>query len=429
MKTKIVVLALVWVVFLGVVAWQVAGSGTIDSLAASVQCGGGQCPLELGEPQPKARRADTREGVAAATAAPPGRVPAMWPPRVGEPYPDLELVDQTGRPVRLSSFKGSVLLIEPVGMTCPACQAFAGAHRRGPYEGIRPQGGLPSIEELVPQYARGVSLSDDRIVFVQILLYSMTMGAPTPEDARKWAEHFGIDRARNRIVLAGTREFIGQASYDMIPGFQLVDRNFILQFDASGHRPRHNLFTELLPAIPRLLEERPAQVSAVEGAPSADHAAAVERAYRAIPHRRTVFDAGAATMSPEERGYLRQLFELVDLGIVERVETLGWLRSRSGSGPSVERYDAVVRQLAGLPVPPRLASVHRLVSEAMVEQQSALADWRKTAVPANLAGHPLVASSSGKLHRAYGELLVLFPQENEHNRAAFFDYLCALDFI
>ena len=413
MKTKITVLALVWVVFLGVVAWRVAGPGTIESLAEGVRCGAGQCPLQ----------------VAAVTPAQPGRIPAVWPPRVGEPYPDLELIDQTGQLVRLSSFKGSVLLIEPVGMNCPACQSFAGAHRLGPYEGIQPQGGLPSIEELVPQYTRGASLSDDRIVFVQLLLYSMTMDAPTSEDARKWAEHFRVDRAKNHIVLAGTKEFIGQASYDMIPGFQLVDRNFILQVDATGHRPRHNLFTQLLPAIPRLMEERPAKVSAVERIPSATRSAAVERAYRAIPHRRTVFDAGTATMSADERAYLCQMFELVDLGIVERVERLGWLRSGDGSEPSVESYDQVVDLLDALSVPPRLASVHRLVSEAMVEQRAALADWRKTTLPSDLAGHPLVTSSSGKLRRAYGELLALFPQENEHNKAAFFDYLCAMDFI
>jgi hypothetical protein len=417
MKTKIVVLALVWVVFFGVVAWRVAGSGAIESLGEAVKCGTGQCPLQVAAVAP------------AVTPAQPGRLPSMWPPKVGEPYPDLELVDQTGQLLRLSSLKGSVLLIEPVGMNCPACQSFAGAHRLGSYEGIQPQGGLPSIEELVPQYARGVSLSDDRIVYVQLLLYSMTMEAPTPEDARKWAQHFRADRARNHIVLAGTKEFIGQASYDMIPGFQLVDRNFILRVDATGHRPQHNLFSQLLPAIPRLLEERPAKVSAVESVPTTDRSAAVERAYRAIPHRRTVFNADAATMSADERDYLQQLFALVDLGIVERVETLGWLRSRDGSGPSVESYDQVVSRLGALTVPARLASVHRLVSEAMVEQRGALAEWRKTTVPANLPAHPLVVSSSGKLRQAYGELLALFPRENEHNKAAFFDYLCAMDFI
>jgi hypothetical protein len=346
----------------------------------------------------------------------------MWPPRLGEPYPDLELIDQTGQPVRLSSFKGSVILIEPVGMNCPACQSFAGAHRLGSYEGVAPQEGLPSIEELLPKYAGGVSLSDDRIVVVQLLLYSMSMGPPTPADARQWAEHFRVDRARNHVVLAGTKELMGQASYDMIPGFHLVDRNFILRVDSTGHRPRHSLFTELLPMVPRLLEQ-PAVAATPIGQTS------VEDAYRAIPHRRTVFDVGTARMSSEEREYLRQLFELVDLGIVERVGTLGWLKSKGGHEPSPEGYDRVVSQLKALSVPARLGSVHRLVSEAMVEQRAALAEWRKTAVPADLAGHPLVASSSGKLRRAYGELRALFPQEDGHNKAAFFDYLCAMDFI
>jgi cytochrome oxidase Cu insertion factor (SCO1/SenC/PrrC family) len=40
-----------------------------------------------------------------------------WPPTAGERYPDLELLDFRGAPVRLSDFEGRVLLIEPVGMT------------------------------------------------------------------------------------------------------------------------------------------------------------------------------------------------------------------------------------------------------------------------------------------------------------------------
>jgi hypothetical protein len=41
----------------------------------------------------------------------------------------------------------------------------------------------------------------------------------------------------------------------MIPGFQLIDRDFVLRYDASGHRPRHDLWRELMPAIPRLIAE------------------------------------------------------------------------------------------------------------------------------------------------------------------------------
>ena len=83
-----------------------------------------------------------------AQAASQADAPSVWPPRVGEPYPDLHLVDQTGRVTALSSFKGRVLLVEMVGMTCPACQGFSGAKRLGTFGGVA-DGGLPPIDDLV----------------------------------------------------------------------------------------------------------------------------------------------------------------------------------------------------------------------------------------------------------------------------------------
>ena len=46
-----------------------------------------------------------------------GPLPFDWPPAAGETYPDVELMDHRGELVKLSSFKGKVLLIEPIGMT------------------------------------------------------------------------------------------------------------------------------------------------------------------------------------------------------------------------------------------------------------------------------------------------------------------------
>jgi len=94
-----------------------------------------------------------------------------WPPVVGQPYPDATFIDQDGNPVKLSSFKGSVLLIEPIGMTCAACQAFSGAHRYGALGGVTPQPGLPSIEQLFPQYTNNLSLRSSRFQFIQILFF------------------------------------------------------------------------------------------------------------------------------------------------------------------------------------------------------------------------------------------------------------------
>ena len=70
-----------------------------------------------------------------------------WPPKLNEPYPDLHLVDQDGKLTRLSEFKGKIILVEPIGMPCQACQAFCGGHHVGGFRGIRPQPSLPSIEE------------------------------------------------------------------------------------------------------------------------------------------------------------------------------------------------------------------------------------------------------------------------------------------
>jgi hypothetical protein len=192
----------------------------------------------------------------AVQAAPQPEAPSPWPPRVGEAYPDLRLVDQTGSTTSLSSFKGRVLLVEMIGMTCPACQGFSGAKKVGTFGGVGSDGGLPAIDELVPQYATGVKFPSDDLVFVQILLFDMQMGAPGAADARAWAEHFHRDAAKHQYVLAGGPALHNNASYVMVPGFQLVDRKFVLRWDATGHNPRHNLYRELLPALPGILAER-----------------------------------------------------------------------------------------------------------------------------------------------------------------------------
>src|SRR5688572_24202884 len=59
--------------------------------------------------------------------------PTKWPPEKGQAYPDLTLIDQEGTPTRLLDFKGKVILVEIVGMSCPACVAFSGGQRSGAF--------------------------------------------------------------------------------------------------------------------------------------------------------------------------------------------------------------------------------------------------------------------------------------------------------
>ena len=179
-----------------------------------------------------------------------------WPPQIGQEYPDLELIDQDGKRWNLSRFKGQVVLVEPIGMNCPACQSFAGAHIKGAYGNIIPQRGLEDFEGYFKSYTGGLSLEDDGIVLVELLLYDLTMGHPTVKDAKGWAEHFGMKSKNNQFVVIPARDMRNQASYDLIPGYQLIDKNFELRSDSTGHHPEDDLWRTLLPMVPKVLMEK-----------------------------------------------------------------------------------------------------------------------------------------------------------------------------
>lgn len=133
-------------------------------------------------------------------------------------------------------------------------------------------------------------------------------------------------------------------------------------------------------------------------------AMSVADAYASIPHRRTAFDRSAATMSAGEADGLERLFALVDRAIVARVTKTG--------------HDGVLAELRSLDLPPRLGRVHSLVTDAVVAERAYLA-----------GDAAAIQTASARLHEAYAELMRLYPGEGAHNRDAFYDYLCALDFL
>lgn len=180
--------------------------------------------------------------------------PPSWPPEKNRTYPDLELVNQEGSVTRLSDFRGKVILLEPVGIPCQACVAFSGGHTAGAFEGVEPQAGLESIEEYARRYGR-IRLDNERIVHVQLLLFNHDMQAPTEEQVRAWAEHFNLYRSKNDVVLAGTASMATKASRALIPGFQLIDKDFILRADSTGDEPQDNLYSKLLPLLRKLVKE------------------------------------------------------------------------------------------------------------------------------------------------------------------------------
>lgn len=168
-------------------------------------------------------------------------------------------------------------------------------------------------------------------------------------------------------------------------------------------------------------------------------ALSVDEAYKAIPHRQTTFDRSTSKVSARDSIYLRKMFAITDQAMAARVEqfsTLYYFKGHGDTGISLynETIDKLIQQLEALN-PPILKKHHQLILESIQEQQRFLNEWanasdsKKESIKNTLTRHPLVQSSHHKLFAAYNELMGLFSQENKHNKQAFFDHLCALDFL
>ncbi len=177
-----------------------------------------------------------------------------WPAEKGKEFANIKMIDGSGKSVELKSLKGSVLVIELIGMTCAGCQAFSGGNIHGGFGKVTPQHNLKSLDEYFPTYAKGIQLSDPRLKFVQIIFFNENLVPPTADDVSKWARHFKLDKMPNAHVFGANKEFIGPHTKALIPGFYLVTKDFTLVSDSCGHSPKDNLYTDLLPKVAKLLE-------------------------------------------------------------------------------------------------------------------------------------------------------------------------------
>jgi hypothetical protein len=170
-------------------------------------------------------------------------------------------------------------------------------------------------------------------------------------------------------------------------------------------------------------------------------AISVEDAYRAIPHRYTPFESRSVKMSPKEAAVLQEFFRILNLAIVERVQAQAWFQSNGKRGVAFSSYlrstDGLILQLEALTIPESLKPVRRDVIDALKDQRAYFEEWQQAVrkgesfryPPGASPHHPRVLSSSQKLQQAYGRLIQLYPRETERTKQAFFDHLCALDFI
>lgn len=184
------------------------------------------------------------------------------------------------------------------------------------------------------------------------------------------------------------------------------------------------------PAVSAAYAEAKRGAAEAEPPPAIWQDMAVAQAYGAIPHRRTAFRADRSNLSIEDARYLEALFALTDAGVVERVATRQALLRGAGGLGGPSNYEAILQAVAALETPEKLRPVEGLIFDAIAEQRRYLAEWRASGSARFFdRGAPLVRSSHGKLIAAYERLMTLYAGEDRHNKQAFFDHLCALDFI
>ena len=156
----------------------------------------------------------------------------------------------------------------------------------------------------------------------------------------------------------------------------------------------------------------------------------VQEAYEAIPHRRTVFDYNKSLMFTQEKKYLSKVFNLTDLATVEKGSMLIRLTSEGQAGEVANNYSNILNRLYEINPPAGLVNFHKLIISSIEEQRKALYKWENSLFDySKLSKEMLVRSSSAKLKRAYSILMKKYPKEGNHNKQAFFDHLCALEFI
>ncbi len=170
------------------------------------------------------------------------------------------------------------------------------------------------------------------------------------------------------------------------------------------------------------------------------YALSIDEAYEAIPHRQTTFNLDASNATARDKVFLGKIFSITDEAMTARVEHLQSLYYYKGHGETGNslynrRVEPLIQQLKALNPPAPLQKHYQLVLESIQEQKQFFKEWaevpnsKKNILKKTYSKHPLVQSSHHKLIAAYGELMRLFPQENKHNKQAFFDHLCALDFL
>lgn len=159
----------------------------------------------------------------------------------------------------------------------------------------------------------------------------------------------------------------------------------------------------------------------------------VAEAYAAIPHKRTEFAARRSTLPAADARALERLFRLTDQGVVLRVRGLQALRAGDVAGLQriMAQYDELLAALRGAAMTAPTEAVRASVVQAVDDQRRLYAGKLASGAAGRRDARLTQEAHQGsaKLHQAYSMLMSAYPHEEAANKTAFFDHLCALDFL
>lgn len=152
----------------------------------------------------------------------------------------------------------------------------------------------------------------------------------------------------------------------------------------------------------------------------------IDQAYRLIPHQQTPFVLNQSRIPVGEAAKLARLLSLAELAMVARV---GAMRAGPAETDYFSQIDTILWQMKNLDTSPNLHQARLHILAAIEQQRGFFELYATNGDKVQTERNKLVETSHRHLITAYNILMQLYPQETGHNRQAFFDYLCALDFI
>jgi hypothetical protein len=165
------------------------------------------------------------------------------------------------------------------------------------------------------------------------------------------------------------------------------------------------------------------------------HAISVSEAYNAIPHRQQTYRASLSNIAQADREYLEKFFQLTDKALILRIESIQTFQKHQylNSIHFNERYAELKKDFAQFDGAGWKSQAKDLILSALDHQQKYLSTFdeftRKSGQAEGYHSNPDVAASSQALQQLYGLFMSQFSNESSQNKDAFFQHLCALDFV